>query len=104
MIEFIKKLFVKDTTPGIEQMLANGAVIIDVRSPGEYKSGHLSQSINIPLDDLAGRLSELDTRKPVITCCASGMRSASAKKILRAKGFEQVRNGGGWASLKRFTH
>jgi len=41
-----------------------------------------------------------DKQKPIITCCASGMRSASAKNILKANGYEQVHNGGSWIGLK----
>lgn len=104
MIQFIKNLFVKDTTPGLDELMANGAVIVDVRSVSEYSSGHLSRSINIPLDQLQSKMGQIDKRKPIITCCASGMRSASAKKIFKANGYETVRNGGGWVSLKKFDH
>jgi rhodanese-related sulfurtransferase len=41
-----------------------------------------------------------DKNQPIITCCASGMRSASAKSILQSNGFTQVYNGGGWSSLQ----
>lgn len=104
MIQFIKNLFVKDTTPGLDELMANGAVIVDVRSVSEYSSGHLSRSINIPLDQLQSKMGQIDKRKPIITCCASGMRSASAKKIFKANGYETVRNGGGWVNLKKFDH
>ncbi|MEQ9404621.1 MAG: rhodanese-like domain-containing protein [Cyclobacteriaceae bacterium] len=102
MLQFIKSLLIKDTTPGIREMLENGAVVIDVRSEGEYNSGHLSNSVNIPLNKLAGKIDEFDKRKPIITCCASGIRSSSAKKMFKSKGFETVRNGGGWVSLKKY--
>jgi rhodanese-related sulfurtransferase len=80
-------------------LVNNGASIIDVRTPGEFASGNIKGSINIPLQELDKKMSKLDKRKPVITCCASGMRSASAKSLLKSKGFE-VYNGGGWYSLK----
>ena len=86
----------------IEELLKDGAVIVDVRSKGEYASGHLKKSINIPLDVLSSNLGKLDKSKPVITCCASGMRSSSAKSILKSKGFVEVVNGGGWTSLKKY--
>jgi rhodanese-related sulfurtransferase len=56
--------------------------------------------MNIPVDVIAGQLSRLPKGKPIITCCASGMRSASAKGILKSNGFEDVYNGGGWLSLQ----
>ena len=86
----------------IEELLKDGAVIVDVRSKGEYASGHIKKSINIPLDVLSSNLGKLDKSKPVITCCASGMRSSSAKSILKSKGFVEVVNGGGWTSLKKY--
>ena len=83
-------------------MLKDGAVIVDVRSKGEYTSGHLKKSINIPLDVLVSNLGKLDKSKPVITCCASGMRSSSAKIILKSKGFVEVVNGGSWMKLRKY--
>lgn len=83
------------------QLVRDGAQIIDVRSKGEFSGGHIKGSVNIPLDVLSNNLSKINKNKPVITCCASGMRSASAKAILKSQGFSEVHNGGGWASLQR---
>lgn len=102
MFQFIKKLFSGSSGKSIEDLLAEGAIILDVRTEAEFNQGHLKRSINIPLNQLKSQLDQLDSGKPVITCCASGMRSASAKSILKSNGFGEVRNGGGWASLKRF--
>lgn len=88
----------------IQEWLDRGATIVDVRSPSEFQGGHLSKSINLPLDTLKSKLSKLDKSKPVITCCASGMRSASAKSILKSNGFTEVHNGGGWNSLRKFDN
>jgi len=52
------------------------------------------------LQTITSQLSKINKDKPVITCCASGMRSASAKSILKSNGFSEVHNGGGWSSLK----
>ncbi|MCX6265192.1 MAG: rhodanese-like domain-containing protein, partial [Bacteroidetes bacterium] len=57
-------------------------------------------SKNIPLQELGSKLNMLDKSKPIITCCASGIRSASAKSLLLQKGFSEVYNGGGWTSLQ----
>lgn len=82
-----------------KELLQKGAQIIDVRTEGEYNTGHIKGAVNIPLNTLPTRLSKLKKDKPVITCCASGMRSAQAKSILRSAGFDEVYNGGGWTSL-----
>ncbi|MDR0803343.1 rhodanese-like domain-containing protein [Fluviicola sp.] len=102
MFESLRKLFGGSPKKSIEQLMSEGAVIVDVRSPGEYASGHIKKSINIPLQSLATGFNKLDRNKPVITCCASGMRSASAKSMLKSKGFVEVRNGGSWVSLRRY--
>lgn len=83
-----------------KEMVKNGAVIVDVRTPAEYNGGHIKGSINIPLQTLNSNLGKLKKDKPVITCCASGMRSANAKSILKSNGFTVVENGGGWMSLR----
>ncbi len=85
----------------IKKYLDEGATIIDVRSATEYEGGHLRSSKNIPLDSLPKHIGQLDKTKPVITCCASGMRSGSAKRMLKANGFT-VMNGGSWMSLEKY--
>ena len=82
------------------ELLKNGAVIIDVRSKGEFDGGHIDGAINIPVDQLSNNLNKLkDKDKTIITCCASGMRSAAAKSMLKANGYTNVYNGGGWSGL-----
>jgi rhodanese-related sulfurtransferase len=83
----------------LKELVKQGATIVDVRSPAEFQSGHIKGAINIPLQTLDKGLSKIKKDKPVITCCASGMRSASAKSILKSKGFD-THNGGGWTSLQ----
>jgi phage shock protein E len=100
-MNFLKQLFGKKLDLG--EVISGGAVIVDVRTKGEYQSGHLLNSINIPVDTLAQNLKKIDKNKPVITCCASGARSASALMILKSNGFEQVYNGGSWFSLRKYT-
>ncbi len=100
MIQFLKNLFGLEKTD-YGQLVKNGAIILDVRSKGEYSGGHIRGSLNISLDKLGNNLPQLKKRnKPIITCCASGMRSASAKSLLKSNGFTEVYNGGAWSSLK----
>lgn len=85
----------------IKRFINQGATIIDVRSKTEFEGGHLRNSVNIPLDSLPKQIGGMDKDKPIITCCASGIRSGSAKRMLKAQGFEVV-NGGGWLSLQKY--
>lgn len=66
--------------------LDRGAVLIDVRSPAEFASGHIEGARNIPVDELPGRLSDLGTAREAIVYCRSGLRSASAARALRGAG------------------
>lgn len=100
MFESIKKLFGFKTID-YTQLVREGAIILDVRTGGEFSTGHIKGSINIPVNALSKNLAKLKSKnKPIITCCASGMRSASAKSILQSNNFSNVYNGGSWHSLK----
>lgn len=86
-------------TKKIQDFTSRDAVILDVRSKAEYNSGAIPGSRHIPLQQVASKISEIKKwNKPVITCCASGMRSGSAAAILKSNGIEAM-NGGGWQSL-----
>lgn len=85
----------------IQDFRNRGAIIVDVRSKGEYESGAIPGSKNIPLQNLNSNISKIKAwDRLVICCCASGMRSASAAGILRSQGVEAI-NGGGWFSLSK---
>ena len=100
MINTLKKLFGLGPQVNYGDLLKQGAIIIDVRSKGEYAGGHVKGAVNIPLDQLGSNLNKIKSKDQVIiTCCASGMRSASAKSFLKGKGYTTVHNGGGWLSL-----
>lgn len=89
----------EDTT--ITDMLTQGAVLIDVRSAGEFAGGHAAGAINIPLDELDRKSSQIKSyQKPIVLCCASGMRSARAKALLAGKGIPDLYDGGSWRNLK----
>ena len=84
----------------IKEFIDKGAVIIDVRTPGEFQGGHIKGSKNIPLNTIGNQIDSIKKlNKPVIACCASGMRSAQATSILKNNGIEAM-NGGGWSSLQ----
>lgn len=85
----------------VHEAMQKGAIVIDVRTPQEYRSGHIAGSKNIPLDQIDRKINDIKKLgKPVITCCASGMRSGTAAGKLNHAGIESI-NGGGWTSLAR---
>jgi phage shock protein E len=99
-MNFLELIFGKKVN--LQEVILNGAVILDVRTKAEYESGHLKNSINIPVDKLQQNIKNLNKNKAIITCCASGARSASATRILKSNGFEEVYNGGSWQSLRKY--
>ena len=101
MLNILKQILGLGPKVDYAELVKQGATILDVRSKGEYAGGHIKGSLNIPVDTLSNNLNKLKGKdKPIITCCASGMRSSQAKSILNANGFLHVYNGGGWTSLK----
>lgn len=100
MLDFLKGIFSSAPAVDYKAMVADGAIIVDVRTPGEFKSGHIKGAVNIPLDTIANQTQSLLKKGvPVITCCRSGARSGAAVQILRNAGIEAV-NGGPWDSLQ----
>lgn len=78
----------------LSEYIKKGAIILDVRTLGEYKGGHIKNAIHIPLQELNNRYSEVNKlNKSVIAYCASGMRSSSATSLLKSKGIDVI-NGG----------
>ena len=68
-----------------KELIKNGAIIIDVRSPQEFKLGHANKSKNIPLPELKTKIKTLKD-KEVILVCKSGARAGMAKSILKKEG------------------
>jgi phage shock protein E len=101
MIATLKKIFGMGSKTDFPALMNEGAQILDVRSPVEFQGGHINGAVNIPLQMLRSNLAKIKKDKPVITCCASGMRSASAKNMLEGAGYTRVYNGGGWMALQK---
>jgi len=89
----------KQMKPLIEQYLSNNALIVDVRTPQEFNQEHCPNSINIPLNLLESRYTELDQNKHIILCCASGGRSGMALSFLKSKGYSNIINAGSWTNV-----
>ncbi|MDP3882691.1 MAG: rhodanese-like domain-containing protein [Candidatus Staskawiczbacteria bacterium] len=80
----------------LENIITNGALIVDVRTVDEYNSGHIAGSLNIPLDTIEEAMTWLIKDVPVVVVCESGSRSGVAQQILQAHGYAKVYNGGSW--------
>jgi rhodanese-related sulfurtransferase len=81
----------------------DGQVLVDVRTGEEYAAGTLPGAVNVPLDELRRRVGELDPSKPTVVFCQIGLRGYLAQRILRQRGFEDVRTlKGGIAMAERF--
>ena len=75
------------------RLVGEGAKLVDVRSPEEFAGGHLPGAINVPVQQLDGRMGEIGPHdQPVVVYCQSGMRSARAASTLRQAGFASVHN------------
>ena len=73
--------------------------IVDVRTPAEFKRGNVTDSINIPLQEIPQRIVELKSLKqPLVLCCASGNRSGQAHTFLAQQGIESL-DGGSWINV-----
>lgn len=100
MLTLLKNLLGIGPKVDLNELMASGALVVDVRTPAEYKDGHIKGSINLPLQTLGNNMNKLKKDQVIITCCRSGSRSGMAKRMLKANGFEQVHNGGPWTNLR----
>ena len=81
------------------ELMSNGAVVVDVRTPQEFKTGNYKGSKNIPLSSISNSIKQL-SGKEVILVCKSGGRAASAKSTLSRNGIT-AHNAGAWQNLNR---
>ncbi|EOR93403.1 rhodanese-like domain protein [Arcticibacter svalbardensis MN12-7] len=103
MMNLFKQLFVGGTTVDLAHIINEGAFLVDVRSPGEFASGHVKGSVNIPLDRVNAQLSKFQNKKNIVVFCQSGGRSSQAKSILEQSGLTNVVNGGTWNKVNQFV-
>lgn len=83
-----------DALSAVQLMNHDNALLVDVREDSEFREGHILDARHIPLGSLRKRLGELENykEKPIIVCCRSGQRSASACGLLRKEGYQNVTN------------
>lgn len=98
MLNFLKRLF-GGGNDSLSQAISEGAFLVDVRTPAEFKSGSVKGAINIPLDSISSQLTKFKNKKHIVVFCRSGMRSSQAKAVLEKNGFDNVLNGGTWNNV-----
>lgn len=103
MFSIFKNIFTTKVVD-LAELIRNGAVIVDVRSPAEFATGHVKDSINIPLEKIASKANELKPYSNVIVCCRSGNRSGMAERTLKSKGIKNVINGGSWQNVNNYKN
>ena len=94
IIFFVLKKLGQVSPAKARELVAAGALLVDVRTAGEFAEGHLASAVNIPLDVLGQKISGhvKDKSQPILVYCLSGSRSALAKRILKGQGFSEVHN------------
>lgn len=100
-MNFFKKLFKSKPSVDLKTIIEEGAFLVDVRTTGEFASGNIKGSVNIPLDKILSQLEKFKNKKNIIVFCRSGMRSGQAKRILTQNGISNVFNGGPLDSVAR---
>lgn len=92
---------VQKTEAEVETDVSNALIVVDVRTPGEFRGGAFPNAVNMPLDDIMQNKFDLGSNqsREIIVYCASGARSAYAQQILMSRGFTNVKNGGGIAAM-----
>ena len=84
----------------MDNLIKEGAFLVDVRTEAEFAEGHVNGSTNIPLDQVASQLEKFKGKEQIIVFCRSGNRSGQAKMILEQNGFKNVINGGTWQDVQ----
>jgi rhodanese-related sulfurtransferase len=85
----------------IKELLASGAMIVDVRTPGEFQGGHAKGAVNIPVQKIGSQMGKLSKQKqPIILCCRSGARAAGVAAQLQKEGISCI-NAGPWQKVSQ---
>jgi len=99
MFGLFQRMMGGQADPELKQRIQDGAMLVDVRTPGEFASGSVPGAVNIPLDQLPKSLGKFKGKNHVIVFCRSGNRSAQAESFLKQQGVSEVSNGGTWQQV-----
>lgn len=102
-MSFFQKLFGPAPAQDLSKLIEEGAMLVDVRSAGEFSEGSVPGAINIPVESIASNINRFKNKNHIIVFCRSGNRSGMAKTILQQKGITSVTNGGTWKDVLSFV-
>ena len=102
-MSIFQQIFGTGSSADVKAIIEKGAFLVDVRTPAEFAEGHVKDSINIPLNTVAGQLEKFRGEDHRVVVCRSGNRSGQAKSILEKNGFTNVVNGGTWDYVNQFV-
>lgn len=103
MLDFFKNLFPQTDQSQLDEAVRSGAMLVDVRSPGEFSSGSVKGAVNIPLDSIQQQLPKFKGKSKVVVFCRSGSRSNIARQMLAQNGIEAI-NGGAWHRVNQIVN
>lgn len=101
MFGIFKSVFGQPDQTQLKEAIANGAFLVDVRTPSEFAGGSVKGAVNIPLDRIQSQIASFKGKKGVIVFCLSGTRSGQAKSILERNNIPDVINGGTWKNVNQ---
>jgi phage shock protein E len=101
MYKALKQLLGIKPSVNYAELLRNGAIVLDVRTPSEFNQAHIDGALNIPIEKLRDNLHQLARQTAIIACCADGSKSWYAKNLLDANGYRLVIDAGDWLKLQR---
>ena len=99
-MNFFSKLFGSSPGTGLSGIMKEGAILVDVRTPGEFAQRSVKGAVNIPLEMITRKVSTLGGHKHIVVFCRSGNRSNHARKMLEQLGFRNVVDGGTWQDVQ----
>lgn len=88
------------STKSIEEVIKEGAFLVDVRTPEEFRYGSVEGATNIPLDTVPEHIDDFKNKDNIVLFCQSGARCGSAKAYLESIGVENIYNGGSWMDVE----
>lgn len=102
-MSFFNSIFGTSQQTNLAEVIQAGALLVDVRSPEEFRSSPVKGAINIPLEQVQSQLQRFKGKSNIIVFCRSGNRSGIAKSILERSGITGVINGGSWQNVKQYV-